>query len=186
MIKIALIRQQLTPDQNRVFEEVATQYEDTVEAFNIMRKQYSGVKSRVRAIEKRLVTLLRNMPDRSLTPMTVEGNIGSIERKYIDIDKAIKYYKQEMSYFNQVLNGPHFRSFNPFHEGDWAIGNLKRHLREAYFYIERGLDALRITQRYFDHITKAFKWHADFQKRQKSQAIRRAQMEQKPPDNPSS
>jgi hypothetical protein len=162
----------LSPEQNKVFDEVLRQHEDTVAAYKHLAKSYSSVKSRIRSIEKRLVALMSSLPENDWTPRRIEGEIGAIENKYRAIDKAIKNYKQEMHSFDHIINMPQFRMFNPQHQQDWSIGGLKRHLSMAHYYIEQGLDAIRITKRYFKNITDAFKSYAERQKWKKQAALR--------------
>jgi prolyl-tRNA synthetase len=105
--------------------------------------------------------------------------MGAIENKYKVIDKAIKNYKEQIRYFNNIIGRPEFRMFIPGRENDWNIGGLKTHLRYANQYIEQGLDAIRITKRYFKNISNTFQSNTDFQKSKKSLEIRKAIMETK-------
>jgi exonuclease VII small subunit len=166
------IKLRLAPEQNKVFEDVVMQWEDTIQAYKHLQKKYSGVKKNIKAIEKKLVIMLNDLPEKDFTPIRIEHEIGRIENKYIAIDKAIKNYKQCMQSFNHIVSLPNFSTFNPHLERDWFITGLKNPLYSANSEINQGLDAIRITKRYFNNITNAFKYYAERQKMLKQIALR--------------
>jgi hypothetical protein len=190
MVKTYLIKQQLTPEQNKVLDEVLFERENTVLAYKILSKQYGDTKRKIKQIEKRLVELMQRQPENQQVSLRwIEYEIAAIENKYPVIDKAIKYYKEQMKYCDQFLSRPDLRTFNPEHQSNWHISGMQNHLRQAHMYIERGVDAIRITKRYFEKITTAFKSNELHQKTLRSQALRRAEMEARaaaepPPVNP--
>jgi hypothetical protein len=161
----------LSPEQNKVFDDVLLQHENIVLEYKYLAKKYSDVKRNVRVNEKKMVALMGRLPENDWTPRRIENEIGAIENKYTAIEKAIRNYKQEMHSFDHIINMPNFRMFNPQHQQDWAIGGLKRHLSMAHHYIELGLDAIRITKRYFKNISEAFKWQASMEKLRNQRAL---------------
>jgi len=167
MVKPYLIKQQLSPEQNKVLDEVLFQRADTVIAYKILSRQYSETKRKIKAIEKKLIVMMQELGEKDFTPRRIEGEIAAIENKYPVIDKAIKNYKEDMRNFDHLIGMPNFRIFNPERPDDWHIRGMRSHLRSAEMYIDRGLDALRITKRYFKNITEAFQWHNEMQKLRK-------------------
>jgi hypothetical protein len=170
MININLLKQQLTPEQNKVLEEVFTEREDVLLGYKYLQKKYSGTKGNIKRIEKKLIVMMEQSSADAFTPKWIEGEIASIENKYPAIDKAIKNYRQSMQFFNRDINHPLFRTFNPHNMHDRIIQNLKSHLYSANQSIDGALDAIRITGRYFKNITTAFQSHAARQKIQKSRS----------------
>jgi exonuclease VII small subunit len=154
------IKPELTAEQNKVFEEVLLQWEDTVQAYKYLQKKYAGVKKNIKAIEKKLVKEMNDSMEDSFTLRWVGREVASIENKYAGIDKAIKNYRQAMQSFNHIAGLPNFRMFNPGNRLDWHITNLKNSLSRANMEITGALDGIRITKRYFNNITTAFKAHA--------------------------
>jgi exonuclease VII small subunit len=173
MKNLYIIKLQLTTEQNKVFEEVLLQWEDTVQAYKYLQKKYSGVKRNIKAIEKKLVKELSDSREDSFTLRWVEREVASIENKYASLDKAIKNYRQAMQSFNHMVGLPNFRTFNPTNRFDWHITNLKNSLSRANMEITGALDGIRITKRYFNNITTAFKAHATRQKMISTLAISR-------------
>src|SRR5690348_12049395 len=112
MINIYLLKQQLSPEQNKVLDELLDHRENTLLAYKELQKQYSNTKRNVKTAEKKLIAILPQLPENSFTPRWIEGEIGSIENKYTAIDKAIKNYKQSMQFFNKDISSPWFRAFN--------------------------------------------------------------------------
>jgi len=161
MKNLYLLKQELSPDQAKVFEEIILQWEDTQLAYKHVQKRYSGIKRNIKAIEKRLIVLMDSVPEKDHTPRWIEWEIASIENKYKVIDKAIKNYKEVMQVFNKIVSMPNFRTFNPNHQNDWFIYNLKNPLSLANHHINQALDAMRITKRYFHNISNTFKSHAE-------------------------
>src|SRR5437868_4215252 len=138
MINISLLRQLLNPEQIKVLEEVLSQREDTILGYKILQKQYSNTKRNIKAIEKKLIRELQNLPEDSFFPRRIEAEIAAIENKYPAVDKAIKNYKQAMQYFNRCLSDPYFRLFNPQNQWDRSIQNLRSYLGTANICIDGG------------------------------------------------
>jgi hypothetical protein len=172
MVKTNLLKQQFSPEQNKVFDEILFERENTVLAYKILLKQYAATKSKIRTIEKKLIDPVQEINETDFTLRRIEYEIAAIENKYKAIDKAIKNYKDAMKNFDHIIVNPHGRTFNPNSVMDWYTNGLKNHLRTAHYAIEQGLDAIRITKRYFKNITQVFQSNALRQKYLKSRQLR--------------
>jgi hypothetical protein len=68
MKNIYHLKQQLTPEQNKVLDEVLFEKENTVIACKILLKQYGDTKRKIKAIEKKLIVLMQQQPENNTTP----------------------------------------------------------------------------------------------------------------------
>lgn len=159
----------LSTEQLKVLEDVFLKTEETLESFKLMKKDYARVKSRIKAIEKKLPAVMEQEGERAFTSHWIIREVGSIENKYKDIDFAIRHYNEYMRQFRSTINSPHFIIFNPQHVSsshspffnDYPVGHLLGNLSSANSRIDDALNAIRITQRYFKNIAGAFKSHAN-------------------------
>lgn len=141
-------------------EDVLERRELTLESFKLLRKDYSRLKSRVKAIEKKLMPVIEQEGNGSFVSNWIGREVASIENKYKDIDHAIKYYNVAMKSFNDTIHSPYFINFNPQDKFNSPLYNLKSYLNAADMRITAAFHAIRITQRYFKNISSAFKGHA--------------------------
>jgi hypothetical protein len=151
----------LRPEQQKALEGVLEDRLMTLESFKLMRKDYSKVKSKVKQIEKKLVAIMEQADEKDYTGRWIMREVESIEKKYKDIEYAIKHYNQSMRMFNSFINSHHLSQYD-FEQRQWGgpVSQLKSYLSSADGRINDALNAIRITERYFKNITSAFKGHA--------------------------
>lgn len=168
----------LSPERLKAMEGILERRELTLESFKLMKKDYSQVKSKVKQIEKKLLSVMEQEGNDASVCKWVEREVIHIENKYKDIDHAIKHYKIAMSGFNRDINRPEFWSFPlpETHSGFYShpLGNLRSHLSTADGRINDAMNAMRITERYFKNVASTFKSHANLVaiKKQAEQRLR--------------
>ncbi len=160
MIDVFRLRRDLNPVQLELMEEILMRRDMTLDCYKLFRKNYSGVKSRVRRIEKKLLTIMQQVEPESFVPRWIQGEVSHIEKKYILIEKAIRQYKFAMKSFNDIVNAPGFIHFDPDQKYNGTIYALNNYLSSADRCIDEALGCIRITERYFKNITSAFEGHA--------------------------
>jgi predicted nucleic acid-binding Zn-ribbon protein len=159
MIHIHFLKQQLDPEQNKLLEEVLHERELTLQRFKNLRKKYSGLKSNVKRIEKKLLIIMQQLPEETFIPRWIQNEIESIEKKYSGIDKAIEKYKSSQL-FNEVLKSVNFTQGNSPEQFKDRIRRMRGWLSTCGTYIFSAEDDIRITKRYFKNIRSAFEAHA--------------------------
>ena len=177
MKSIARLNILLSPEQLKAMEGVLHKRELTLESFNLLRKDYTRVKSKVKKIEKKLLVLIEEEGSDSFFCRFLEYEIAHIENKYKAIEQAISRYNATMKSFNDFIASPTFLSFYRQDDGNYSLNHLNNYLNTATTYINDASNAIRITGRYFKNIADMQKSHAKLQEAIKQRKRREWQNE---------
>lgn len=156
MRNIRLFGETLSAENKIKFDDMLDQHNATLLNFKKLKSKYSSIKSNIKRIEKKIVIMMDEMPERNSSDM-VMNEIRSIENKYECIEKWIKKYKEQQSYFIKTIKSDALNRTENFND---TILRLNYFSSYSNSDIAQANDCIRITKRYFKNITFAFKYHS--------------------------
>ena len=153
LAKVKLQIDKLGPEQKIRVDRLIASIDASNDSFALLRKTVTDIKTRIKKIEKKNLQMYNDCPERDIR-YWIKGNIESIEKKYVGIDKAIKNYKLHQRYFVRHLKTSYSLGYY-----DNDINSLISEINQSNRHISEANDCIRITKRYFRNIDEMIKSH---------------------------
>jgi hypothetical protein len=176
-INMSYLQQNLTADEFKMLEDVLSKIENALLCHKEVLRRYSGIKSNIKKIEKKMALLAEELTEDHSPLMWIPYEIEKIERKYPGIEKAIKNHMQSMAAIKMSLkNGfsPNYKHYSS------TLQTLNMHVYICDAANHKAEDDMRITKRYFKNISRHMEWAVKFIKMRR---YKRMKAENQNPEN---
>src|ERR1035437_338502 len=145
MKNIRLFSETLNPENKIKFDDMLAKHEATLLNFKKLKSKYSSIKSNIKRIEKKIVTMMDEMPERNSSDWVMR-EIASIENKYACIDKWINKYKEQQGYYIRTIESDTLSRMENFNDTIMRLNNFNSYsnsdLAQAY-------DCIRIIETHY-------------------------------------